>query len=147
MTTLNPTGYCPNCKQQVLLRREPIDVCLAIILALFTAGIGLIIYLIIWYSKPENRCVHCNAICQIQALPGGQPVQAQQQLSQQPQRQIGYESPYKVQRQPEPQPASQYKPVQEITQGEKFQPRYCALCGEKLESDQKFCPNCGSEIS
>ena len=61
MTTTNPTGYCPRCQQNVLLKREEIDTCLAIILLIFTAGIGLLIYLAIYYSKAEDRCIHCGA--------------------------------------------------------------------------------------
>ena len=53
------SGYCGHCQQQVSAKREEIDICLAIILAIFTVGIGLAIYLAIWHSKPINRCVHC----------------------------------------------------------------------------------------
>ena len=60
MSSSTPIGYCEHCKQNVLLSRQDIDTCLAIILLLFTAGIGLIIYLIIYYSRPKNRCVHCG---------------------------------------------------------------------------------------
>ncbi|MFX0042178.1 MAG: zinc-ribbon domain-containing protein [Candidatus Hodarchaeota archaeon] len=73
MTTTNPTGYCPHCQQVVLLTREDIDICLAIILLIFTAGIGLIIYLAIYYSREEDKCVHCGTrIIALQTQPAGQ---------------------------------------------------------------------------
>ena len=56
-------GYCPKCKEEVLLKRNEIDICLLIILTIFTAGIGTIIYLIIYYSDVPKRCVKCNSIC------------------------------------------------------------------------------------
>ena len=48
MTTTNPSGWCPRCQQNVLLTREEIDTCLAVVLLIFTAGIGLLIYLAIY---------------------------------------------------------------------------------------------------
>jgi DNA-directed RNA polymerase subunit RPC12/RpoP len=123
MTTKNPVGYCPHCQQNVLLTRGEIDVCLAIVLLIFTAGIGLIIYLAIYYSKAEDRCVHCGTqISSIISQPSGQ-------LSYQPQN---------VQREISPQNIEQI-------QGERVY--YCSFCGEKIvERGIKFCPNCGSKI-
>lgn len=56
--------YCSNCKMNVLTVREDIDMCLIIILCIFTAGIGVLIYLAIYYDKEPNRCIHCKSICQ-----------------------------------------------------------------------------------
>jgi len=123
MTTLNPTGWCPRCQQNVLLKREEIDTCLAIILLIFTAGIGLIIYLAIYYSRPEQNCIHCGA--KITALQTESPYTSQPQIQQ---------SPYSA-------PAS----ISEEVTGAK--PNFCALCGEKLDMGIKFCPNCGSQIT
>lgn len=58
-----PFGFCPKCKEEVLLKRNDIDICLLIILTIFTAGIGTIIYLIIYYSDIPKRCIKCNSIC------------------------------------------------------------------------------------
>ena len=55
--------YCPSCKMNVLTVREDLDICVIIILAIFTAGIGVLIYLAIYYDKEPNRCVHCKSIC------------------------------------------------------------------------------------
>ena len=121
MTTLNPTGWCPRCQQNVLLKREEIDTCLAIILLIFTAGIGLIIYLAIYYNKAEDRCIHCSAKITV------------------PQTQ----SPYISQTQ-QTSYSTSVNISEEVTG---FKPIFCALCGEKLDSGTRFCPNCGSQIT
>ncbi len=56
--------YCPKCEMEVNTQREEINWVLLIILAIFTAGIGVLIYLAIYFNKPENRCIHCDSICQ-----------------------------------------------------------------------------------
>lgn len=125
MTTTNPTGYCPRCQQNVLLTREEIDTCLAVVLLIFTAGIGLLIYLAIYYSKPEEYCVHCRA--RVTAF----------QIS----------SPYTQQSQPQVQQALYNAPdniSEQVTGGI---PNFCTLCGEKLDIGAKFCQNCGSKIT
>ena len=61
MTIRNPTGFCPKCNMQVLLIREEINWPLVIVLLIFTGGIGLIIYFIIYYNNPENTCIHCRS--------------------------------------------------------------------------------------
>ena len=123
MTTLNPTGWCPRCQQNVLLKREEIDTCLAIILLIFTAGIGLIIYLAIYYSKAEDRCIHCSS--KITALQTESPYTSQPQI-----QQSSYSTPANI--------------SEEVTG---VKPNFCALCGEKLDMGIKFCPNCGSQIT
>ncbi|MFX0103977.1 MAG: zinc-ribbon domain-containing protein [Candidatus Hodarchaeota archaeon] len=123
MTTNNPTGFCPRCNQDVLLTREDIDICLAIVLLIFTAGIGLLIYLAIYYSKAENRCVHCGTIVTA------------------PQTHISYTS------QPQIQKASYSTPINGSEKITGTKPNFCALCGEKLEVGANFCPNCGSQIT
>ena len=118
------TGFCQHCSQNVLLRRDEFDVCLAIILLIFTAGIGLIIYIVIYYSKPENRCVHCgNRI----------PYVDSSQYLQQDNNSQGYQQPI------------QSQPVQESAPME-YKTIYCTFCGEELKSGVNYCPNCGSKI-
>ena len=124
MTTTNPTGYCPRCQQNVLLTREEIDTCLAIILLIFTAGIGLLIYLAIYYSKPEENCVHCGAKVTAFQTP----------------------SPYTHQSQPKIQQTPYSPPINTAEQVTGGIPNFCALCGEKLDMGAKFCQNCGSQI-
>ena len=56
------TAYCPICNQNVLTKREEINIPLIILLCIFTGGFGAIIYLIIYYNKEENRCTVCGSI-------------------------------------------------------------------------------------
>lgn len=114
-------GFCPHCQQDVLLHREPINPILAIILFCCTLGIGFFIYLIIYYSKSENRCVHCGT--QVTSLQN----QYSQTISQLPNQQQAQFSQVKT------------------TESDIV--RYCHLCGGKLDKDtQNFCPHCGSKI-
>lgn len=123
ITTKNSVGFCNRCNQQVLLRRKEIDTCLAVILLIFTAGIGLLIYLALYYSKPEDRCIHCGT-----------------QITRYPVR-----SPYTESR-------PQFEETQFIIQGEQPQEilepttKFCPLCGEKIEYGTRFCPNCGNKF-
>lgn len=141
MTTRNPTGFCPNCKQNVLLVREEINWPLAIILLCFTVGIGLIIYLIIYYSKTEDRCIHCHS--QITAIPAPY-AQPAQQIAQNVQN---VQNPYRIQTETQKKQKSEYK-VSESVEGVKtIQPNFCPFCGEHLENkDATFCPHCGTKV-
>ena len=56
--------FCPKCKKEVQTKREDIDWFLLIILAIFTAGFGVLIYLYFYFKKVENHCVWCESICQ-----------------------------------------------------------------------------------
>ncbi|MHA1984942.1 MAG: hypothetical protein ACW967_11345 [Candidatus Hodarchaeales archaeon] len=123
MSTKNPTGFCPRCQQQVLLTRKEFDTCLAIVLLLFT-GIGFIIYLVVYYGKKEDRCVHCGtqiALSQAQAP-------------------VAYQTPQEIQQ-------SSYSDTRsESEENSLTAPKFCRFCGEKIESSSiKFCPNCGSK--
>jgi hypothetical protein len=114
----NPTGYCPRCRQEVLLTREEINWGVAILLLCFTGGIGLIIYLVIYYSKAEDRCIHCNA----------------RVLSRAPQYSLVNEPVVSISKQ-----------KSETIENEN--PKYCPFCGEQLESaNVRFCSNCGTKV-
>lgn len=131
MPTYNPMGYCKHCGQNVLLKREEFDWCLATILLIFTAGIGLLIYVFYYLSKPENRCVHCNSECYTVLTEGETP------------QQITYQQSEQYISQPQIHQYSQETVVVENTQTARF----CPLCGEKLDQrGAKFCPACGGEI-
>lgn len=123
MTIRNPTGYCNNCQQRVLLSREKFNSTLAILLFFFT-GIGFFIYLIIYYNKPKDHCIHC----------GTKIYSFDDQISQKK-----YES--------------QIQKVYNSARDEKVEevsgivPKFCTFCGEQLSSeDSKYCPNCGTQI-
>ena len=114
------TGYCPHCQQNVLMAREEMNVVLAILLLCCT-GIGFFIYLIFYYSKPENKCIHCGSYCQA-TLPNKS---SQTTLQLQNQTQSNTENAK--------------------TLGEHL--KFCPLCGNKLDTgNQKFCSNCGSKL-
>jgi hypothetical protein len=118
------TGYCPRCKTNVLLIRERIDTCLAIVLLIFTGGIGLIIYLAIYYSKPKDHCIHCQGKVTISPV-----------------------SPsYTHQPQPQIQSTATTTPSKETEEVLGFRPNFCAYCGEKIRPGTNFCENCGSKV-
>jgi hypothetical protein len=120
---MNQIGYCAHCKQNVLLKREDIDICLAIILLLFTAGIGLVIYLIIYYSKPLNRCVHCNGITgpSLRELNSSKLSQNQEILN---------------------------SNSDSLNNHNKESIRFCLYCGEPIKSaNTQYCAHCGTKIS
>ena len=124
MTPKNSVGFCNRCNQQVLLKRKEIDTCLAVILLIFTLGVGLLIYLAIYYSKPEDRCIHCGT--QIKRYP--------------------VQSPYYPESQTQFQITQNSTPITETERSIVPEVQYCALCGEKIEYGTKYCPNCGSKI-
>ena len=55
--------YCPNCQKEVQTKREDINWALLVLLTIFTAGIGVLVYLSAYFKKPMNKCIYCNAIC------------------------------------------------------------------------------------
>ena len=119
-------GFCNRCNQQVFLTRKDFDVCLAFVLAIFTFGIGLLIYLAIYYRNPENRCSIC----------GSQETTSQVQ---------GYQTPT----QPQFQNQKQSIQIEETENGKisRTVDKFCAFCGEKMEDwNSRFCENCGSKI-
>jgi hypothetical protein len=120
---MNQIGYCNHCKQNVLLKREDIDICLVIILLIFTAGIGLVIYLIIYYSKPLNRCVHCNSIVgpALSELSSSKISNPQEILD----------------------PKSFF-----VNSQNNESIKFCAYCGEPIKSvSTQYCAHCGTKIS
>lgn len=119
-TTKNSVRFCNRCNQQVLLQRKEIDRCLVVVLLIFTAGIGLLIYLAIYYGKPEDRCIHCGT--RIARYPIQNPYYPESQTTQDP-------TPNRV---------TERSVVHEV--------QYCSLCGEEIEYGTKFCPNCGGKI-
>jgi hypothetical protein len=122
------TMYCPKCNSNVLTAREDIDICLAIILLIFTGGIGLIIYLVIYYGKDPIRCIHCNSICKPKLV-------EKEQVSNPV---LKSEPSYVV------QPFS----VQQEEENVGSPPKYCFNCGVQLDerTGLKFCAFCGTKI-
>ncbi len=123
------TNYCPNCKMNVLTTREDPDIFLVIILCIFTAGIGLLIYLAIYYDKEPNRCVHCNTI--VQHGSSDQKDNSSSVISNQ------MESYQKI---------KNYKKNRSVVEENS---NFCSNCGVKLGDREglKYCAFCGSKIN
>lgn len=123
--------YCPNCQAEVYTKREDIDWFLLVILAIFTAGFGVLIYLAIYFDKPENRCVHCNTICV--ASHEYKTYKAAINHNASPEYPVNQKSGLMEQ-----------KPVETIQMG-----KYCPSCGAKLDERIKvnFCAYCGFDLS
>jgi len=127
MSTRNRVGYCPICKQNVLLVREALNWPLMIILLIF-GGIGLIIYLIIYYNKPESRCIHCHTQISLKSE-----LSAQSSKLVQTENQKTYNSDIN----------SDIK----VKADETLNRKYCSYCGEpQLNELAKFCPHCGTKV-
>ena len=123
MATKNTVGFCPRCNQQVLLTRKDIDICLAVVLLIFTAGIGLLIYLAIYYSKGEDRCMHCGTqVTRYNIQSSYIPSQNQFQTSQ------------------------NSIPLEESEESLVKELKYCSFCGEKITHLDRYCQNCGGKV-
>lgn len=122
------TMYCPKCNSNVLTTREDLDICLMIILLIFTGGIGLIIYLVIYYGKDPIRCVHCNSICKPQ-LVDKEVSSSYQNINQ----------TYEV---------GTGLTIEKEQNYVEIRSKYCFNCGAQLDqrAGLKFCPFCGSKI-
>jgi hypothetical protein len=121
---MSETGFCSRCNSNVLLVRERIDVCLAVVLLIFTGGIGLIIYLAIYYSKPKEHCIHCQGKVTVSPI----------------------STSYTQQTQPPIQKTSPSRSSKETEEVLGFRPNFCAYCGEKIRPGTNFCENCGSKV-
>ncbi|MFX0060183.1 MAG: hypothetical protein ACFE85_08750 [Candidatus Hodarchaeota archaeon] len=122
------TLYCPKCNSNVLTTREEPDICLMIILLIFTGGIGLIIYLVIYYGKDPIRCVHCKSICKPEL------VEKESNSSNQ-----------EINKYYEVRPILTIEKEQDNVE---FHSKYCFNCGVQLDerAELKFCPFCGTKI-
>ncbi|MFW9951304.1 MAG: LITAF-like zinc ribbon domain-containing protein [Candidatus Thorarchaeota archaeon] len=64
--------YCPICEKRVILKRKNIDrlyhevLCFGVLL---TAGLGIIVYLILKYSKKKNYCPNCETKFDLNNVP------------------------------------------------------------------------------
>lgn len=121
--------YCSNCKTNVLTVREEIDLGLVIILFIFTAGFGLLIYLAIYYDKKPTHCVHCKAICRPNLSE-----QTNNHLTLKPNEAKSY------------QEVKLYKANEPIIEEHS---KFCYNCGVQLSEREglKFCAFCGTKIN
>lgn len=109
-------------------KKEDFRVGLAIILIIFTGGLGLLIYVAIYLDKNNNRCIHCNSVCNAQLV---------NNQSNSNYRLISSSN----------QISSQKAVVQ--TQLVEGPIKYCFSCGVELDprEEAKFCRFCGTNIN
>jgi len=120
--------YCPKCGMNVETKKEDFRIGLAILLAIFTGGLGLLIYVAIYLDKPQNRCVHCNSVCKVQV------------------REIYNQtySNYQIPAYSNQNQKQQQILVQQVSDGTA---KFCYNCGTPIrEEEAQFCAYCGSNI-
>jgi hypothetical protein len=151
MTSAN----CPKCQTVVQTTREDIDVALAIFLFCCTGGIGLVIYLIVYFIQPEDRCVFCGTKTQAytnqqtSSVPQSVKIAPNPQIQQKQEQSMSFQQTKKVFESPliESQPIS--GKVDEYTGEIKAdgKMKFCAMCGSTFFIGQKFCKSCGADLS
>jgi len=120
--------YCPSCNMNVYTKKNEFNIGLAIILAIFTGGIGLLIYVAVYLDREHKpRCIHCDSVCYDQKE-DSQPKSNYQVIS-----------------------TSYHKENQKIMvepQQVDERPKFCYNCGSELDRSEKanFCALCGSSI-
>ncbi|TFF86208.1 MAG: hypothetical protein EU517_00730 [Promethearchaeota archaeon] len=118
------TMYCERCQCSVLTKREDLDVGIIIILLIFTAGLGLLIYIAIYYEKTPNLCIHCNSICK--------PVSGEYQRNRE--------------QSPTEENVKKRQNYISLNNGS-GESNFCYNCGTKLDDrERRFCPFCGVNV-
>lgn len=122
-------GYCPHCEAIVQATRKSLDVALIILLAIFTAGIGVLIYLVIFYSNNDkNLCKECNST--LQTVPKHYDVSSQGALASKP-------NPYKLSSETDTSKTEEVKSKKT---------EYCPYCGISVAPTNEQCPNCNCKL-
>ncbi|MFX1426541.1 MAG: hypothetical protein ACFFBE_08810 [Promethearchaeota archaeon] len=119
--------YCSHCKTNVETKKMEFNIALAIFLAIFTGGIGLLIYVAIYLDREKRpRCVHCDAVCYIQN---------QNSTSSSPNYQLVSTSSQ-----------NQNQKTVLLTRIPNEKPKFCYNCGVELNQNEaaKYCPLCGT---
>lgn len=114
--------YCPVCEKEVQAKREDINWAILVLLTIFTAGLGNLIYISIWLKKPFNRCIHCNSLCD----PSKRILNT---------REISNNGSGQV---------SEIISKKEMKNNGKH--KFCTNCGAELDGKAQFCAYCGSVI-
>jgi hypothetical protein len=112
----------------VYTKKNEFNIGLAIFLAIFTGGIGLLIYVAVYLDRDHKpRCIHCNSIC-YENKENTQQISNYQVISTSHQ--------------------SQNQKLILESQKTEERPKFCYNCGTELNEDEKakFCALCGSAI-
>ncbi len=115
--------YCPVCEEEVQCKREDINWAILVLLTIFTAGFGNLIYIAVWLKKPMNRCQICDSFCYRS-------------------KRVAMNSPVYTQRNSEQVTTT----VSEKTPKDDKNHKYCASCGAKLDMKAQFCAYCGYSL-
>jgi len=153
-------GFCPSCNRIVMTKREDIDAGLACFLFIFTAGIGFFIYLLIYYSQPEDRCMFCGS--RVSALPppnlrdSNYKIDINQRGIPGPPKENNFSNTKAI---PEPifddiipsplgfEDGEEIKINDAMNVGSEPPMKFCPFCGAEIETFQKFCSYCGAELT
>ena len=128
MSTNNTIGYCPNCKQNVILVREAANWALIIILLVFTGGIFLIVYGIIYFNKTPSCCIHCHSRIVLASTSNVQSSNQSQAISN-----LGQESVINA--------------TDPLEDNKTLLQNFCSFCGEALlNKEAMFCAHCGTKV-
>jgi len=120
--------HCPKCNKNVYTKKNDFNIGLAIFLAIFTGGIGLLIYIAVYLDRENKpRCITCNSICyepkeDVQLVTNYQVISTSNQGQSQ-------------------------KLILESHKNEESS-KFCYNCGSELDQSEnaKFCALCGSSI-
>ncbi|MFX1375397.1 MAG: hypothetical protein ACFFA0_06270 [Promethearchaeota archaeon] len=107
------------------IKKMEFNVALAIFLAIFTGGIGLLIYLAVYIDREKRpRCIHCNSVCYVQ-------------------NDTQLESKYQL---VSTSNNNQNQKTLLVAQEGGEKPKFCYNCGTELNQREvaRFCPLCGS---
>ncbi|MFX1365993.1 MAG: hypothetical protein ACFFCE_01340 [Promethearchaeota archaeon] len=120
--------YCPKCNKNVYTKKNEFNVGLAIFLAIFTGGIGLLIYVAVYLDREHHpKCIHCNSVC-YEPMEDHQAIASYQVMS----------------------GSNQVQNQQLVLETYKNQEKskFCYNCGSELDPNEKakFCALCGSSI-
>ena len=127
MSTNNTVGFCPFCKQNVLLVRESVNWSLIIILIIFTGGIGLIVYAIVYFKKIPSRCIHCRSQIGLGSISNAQSSNQSQTITHLEQK-------------------SDFNADDHLEDNKTHQLKFCSFCGEALlNKNARFCAHCGTK--
>ena len=119
--------YCPKCNKNVYTKKNDFNIGLAIFLAIFTGGIGLLIYVAVYLDREHKpRCIHCDSVCY-------EPMEHQSVSNYHVINTSNQEQSQKL--------------VLESYKNKKSS-KFCYNCGSELDQSEnaKFCALCGSAI-